>query len=759
MKKSTSNLYKYLIFIVLLIIAAHPCFGANPIIKLLVIPVYNLPFIAQIHISPTLLFATIAVLILIFLGIIGLSFIINRLKTSIQKQNNALTESEKKFRTLFEFAADAIFVIDPDSNLIVDANLRAQGLAGRTLTELKKMKHGEFFTSASYETVLPYYKETLAGIRSAVHEAEFIDRSGKKIPVEISAEAVAVNNSKKLYLGIFRDITYRKFAEKALIESEERYKTLVDQSPNPIAVINSARQFIYFNNAALSVFGLDNQNDILGHDVMEIIHADSLPDVTKQLQNLDMGIGNGPSEIKLIRADGKVFHTMTSSLPITLSGEPAILIVSHDITEYKKVQDALALNEMMLKQQNEEYITVNEELLKSNQRIQQINLELIKSKDKAEESDRLKSSFLANMSHEIRTPMNGILGFSELLLKPNLPAEKLYKYVQLINHNGHRLLAIINDIVDISKLESGQVNIHLLPTNLNNLINDLKILLEPQVLEKGLTLSEVSPLSGEQADILVDEPHLKHILMNLLYNALKFTDKGFIRFGYKLKNEFIEFFVKDTGIGISPENHKIIFERFRQVEPDDPRKVSGTGLGLSISKAFIELMGGSIWVNSDLGKGSEFCFTIPYIPQNAILLDNKEVLLVKKYNWSQKTILVVEDDDTNFTYIDEILSVTYAQVIRATNGADAIEIVNNHDEICLVLMDLKLPLVDGFVATRMIKHQHPNLPVIAQTAYAMADDKTKAMNAGCDDYLSKPLDKNELLNKIENQFKRIKISV
>lgn len=351
--------------------------------------------------------------------------------------------------------------------------------------------------------------------------------------------------------------------------------------------------------------------------------------------------------------------------------------------------------------------------------------------------------------------MNGILGFSELLLKPGLSPEKTLRYTQIINFNSHQLLNIINDIIDISKIESGQVNIRVSPTNINHIIRDIKSAFEIQANTGDIAITVSLGLSDTDSEINTDEDRIRQILTNLINNAIKFTAKGSVHFGYKLKGKELEFFVSDTGIGISKENHQLIFERFRQVEPHDTNKVSGTGLGLSISKAFVELLGGKIWVKSNIGYGASFYFTIPYLPIRSEATGTQDYTDdIKSYNWSQKTILVAEDDDYNFDLVDEILSVTYVQLIRASNGADAIELCNLHPEINLVLMDLKLPLVDGFVATRMIKHNHPNIPVLAQTSYTFDEDKTKAMNAGCDEYISKPLNKKELLKKIEALLKR-----
>jgi PAS domain S-box-containing protein len=800
--------------------------------------------------------------------------VIYKFKVSAEKQKQTLIESEKRHRDLFELATDGIFVTDPETEKIIDANCRAEELAGRSLSELQNMSLTEILTPKDYLGTKKMFTGQIAGNEPKVYEACLVNKEGQHIPVEINTDLVGLTYGKKHHLGIFRDITDRKRAEKeiflhkfgidnasyiivwvnidghfiymnkealkvsgysddnfqnysiwnlvqsisedkwlsmwniakskgsvrseesikgsqtgnlmyleqtynfiqldnteilmgfwqditerkiaesALIESEERYKTLVEQAPIPIALIENGK-YQYLNSEALKILGYNEPHDIIGHDLFEIVHPDSKQIVSEHLENLKKGIGNALTEIKLFKANGQVAYIMSSSIPVTLAGGPSALIVSHDITEYKKAQDALNDNELMIKQQNEEYITVNEELLKSNQRIQQINIELIKAKDKAEESDRLKSAFLANMSHEIRTPMNGILGFSELLLKPGLSPEKTLRYTQIINFNSHQLLNIINDIIDISKIESGQVNIRVSPTNINHIIRDIKSAFEIQANTGDIAITVSLGLSDTDSEINTDEDRIRQILTNLINNAIKFTAKGSVHFGYKLKGKELEFFVSDTGIGISKENHQLIFERFRQVEPHDTNKVSGTGLGLSISKAFVELLGGKIWVKSNIGYGASFYFTIPYLPIRSEATGTQDYTDdIKSYNWSQKTILVAEDDDYNFDLVDEILSVTYVQLIRASNGADAIELCNLHPEINLVLMDLKLPLVDGFVATRMIKHNHPNIPVLAQTSYTFDEDKTKAMNAGCDEYISKPLNKKELLKKIEALLKR-----
>jgi PAS domain S-box len=677
----------------------------------------------------------------------------------VKQFRQAVTKSQKELflhKYGMDHASHLIIWIEEKGNIryMNQTALRITGLTAETYQSHFVWEINQNLT----KEVWPHIWKTIKSKGSEVFEEIIVNPvTLEKIVCESIYNFIQIGQ-KELIMGNYQDITERKMSEKALIESEERYRTLVDQSPNPVMVASLDGKLTYLNLATLRAFKIFSEELLLGTNIMDIIHPDYRSMVKGRMERIAMGIGNEPAEIKLQMSGGKIAYIMSSSIPITLSDEPAILIVCQDITDYKKVMEALNENEQMLKQQNEEYIAVNDELLKSNQKIQKINLELIKARDRAEESDRLKSAFLANLSHEIRTPMNGILGFSELLLKPDLSYEKIKKYTQLISHNSYQLLSIINDIVEISKIESGQVNIQMLPTNINKIITDVKLILENQILEKGLEFITNMPLSDEQAEISGDEQRIRQILLNLLYNALKFTSKGSIQLGYKIVSDQIEFFVTDTGIGISREHHKIIFERFRQIEPADSNKVSGTGLGLSISKAFAELMGGKIWVESQLGKGSAFFFTVPFVQTGQQKEESSNSPEEKRFNWSQKTLLIAEDNDSDFALLEEILSVTYVQILRANNGADAIEIFKNHPEVNLVLVDLSLPLVDGFVATRVIRQFNPNIPIVALTGLTHNADKIKAINAGCNDYISKPLDTNDLLQKLTALLKKRVIS-
>ncbi|MDP2337313.1 MAG: ATP-binding protein [Bacteroidota bacterium] len=374
---------------------------------------------------------------------------------------------------------------------------------------------------------------------------------------------------------------------------------------------------------------------------------------------------------------------------------------------------------------------------------------MIIAKDKAEESDKLKSAFLSNMSHEIRTPMNAIIGFSEFLLNPELSKDKLDRYVQIINASSQQLLSVINDIIDISKIEAGQFSVDLELVNINKLMDELFVTYKKLVDLKKLRLTYSSDSPNKLIQVKTDGNRIKQVICNLLNNAIKFTKEGEIQFGYTIHGNFIEFYVKDSGVGIAPENQSLIFQRFRQVEATNKQINEGNGLGLSISKALVEKLGGTISVNSEPGKGSSFVFTIPYEKEAAMTTVTSTIPSESEsYNWDKKTILIVEDEVYNHSFIKELLSESNVSILHAWDGKQAVELVKKHPEISLVLMDLKMPVMNGYDAMKLIKQIKPNLTIVAQTAYAESDSKQKAMNSGFDNYLVKPIDRVLLMEVI-----------
>lgn len=379
-------------------------------------------------------------------------------------------------------------------------------------------------------------------------------------------------------------------------------------------------------------------------------------------------------------------------------------------------------------------------------RLKTTELELKTSKEKAEESDRLKSVFMANMSHEIRTPMNGILGFAELLKSPELSGDSQKMYIEAISSSGKRMLDIINDLIDISRIEAGQTEIRKENTNIHSLLRELLMFFKPEAENKGI---ELKPEIKLQRDFVIetDKTKLAQIITNLLKNALKFTDRGSIVLGCRKDNEHqLLFHVKDTGMGIRSDLQDKIFERFRQ--GDRAGEHEGVGLGLAISKAYVEMLGGKIKLESEPDKGSAFFFTLPYSEQVKKTTDSIASQSQTVEQAPDLCILVAEDDDLSYTLIREALKRINVSTCRARNGREAVDIALSHNNISLILMDIKLPVLGGLDATREIKKVKPEIPVIAQSAYVSQADIRNSLEAGCDDYLTKPIDIKLLLNKI-----------
>ena len=379
--------------------------------------------------------------------------------------------------------------------------------------------------------------------------------------------------------------------------------------------------------------------------------------------------------------------------------------------------------------------------------------DLAYAKRKAEESDRLKTAFLSNMSHEIRTPMNAILGFSNLLSHPDINASEKEEFVNLIKINGKNLLTLVEDIIDISKIDSGQLVIKNSPTRLHDLLMSVYESFLDDIKRRGLMNLKLylkEGVSDENIQILTDGHRLKQIFINLVGNAVKFTDRGFVEFGYTLlDNQFVRFYVKDTGIGLPKGKEDEIFDRFAKYNNDKEKLYGGTGIGLSIAKHLVELMGGEIWVESEPLVGTTFYFTLPFHKIEAKSVPGKASSSKKNvYNWEGKTFLVAEDEEDNFRYIEVALSLSNASLIWARDGKEAVEIFKKVDNIDLVLMDIKMPLMDGYTATREIKKINKDVPVIAQTAYALSEEKDKSLAAGCDDYIAKPISYEDLLGTI-----------
>ncbi|MFO8235573.1 MAG: transporter substrate-binding domain-containing protein [Bacteroidales bacterium] len=422
--------------------------------------------------------------------------------------------------------------------------------------------------------------------------------------------------------------------------------------------------------------------------------------------------------------------------------------LQNEISERKKAEKSLRELNKELKKRNKEIAAQHDKVKEKNTELQQVNQKLEHAKQKAEESDKLKSAFLANMSHEIRTPMNGVLGFAELLKKPQLNGEQKNQYIDMIQKSGTRMLEIINNLFDIASIEAGQVEIHKGKTNINELIDELHLMFKTKAEDKNLTLTSHKRLTWEESQIITDSTKLNQILVNLINNAIKYTKSGEIDFGYSLENGMLMFYVKDTGIGISNEFQTKIFDRFIQGELSITREYEGAGLGLSISKAYVEMLGGTIWINSTSNKGSTFFFTIPYVKPAQDEKISEVQTEEKNVQPENLKLLVAEDDEMSYRLLYEALSSKNIVILNAKNGQQAVEMVKNNPDIDIVLMDIKMPVMDGYKATQEIKKIRTNMPVIAQTAYASEEDKEKSISSGCNAYISKPIDPTELMDLI-----------
>lgn len=498
-------------------------------------------------------------------------------------------------------------------------------------------------------------------------------------------------------------------------EKEKRYRDLAELLPQSIFETDRFGNLIYVNKAWHEAFGYSQKDLNEGLNLIEILQTNT--------ENNLFGIDKVEnSDYIAITKESKRFPALvyadTIIIDDKLAGKRGIII------------DA----------------TLRNKYIKS----------LQKETARAVTSDKLKSSFLANMSHEIRTPMNSIIGFANLLSAEEIPEDQKGEFVEHIQSSGKLLLNLIDDIIDIAKIEAGEIKIKSNPCQPVKVINELVKSFDGYKANIGKSnISLITNLPEEEINVKTDSFRLKQILSNLMSNAIKFTEKGSVTISCEIKNrQHIEFAVEDTGSGLTKEELNVIFSRFQRTNRSEEKNISGTGLGLTISKNLVELLGGQMWVSSIPGEGSRFSFQLPYNPVIQKLPAPVSEVSCKGdtiFNWTGKTILIAEDDETSYVFLREILQKTNARIVHAINGKEVVEAVKFTDDIDIILMDMNMPFIDGFTATKMIKKLHPSLPIIAQTAYAMDGDKEKSIMAGCDDYLTKPINPSNLLAKI-NQF-------
>ena len=491
-----------------------------------------------------------------------------------------------------------------------------------------------------------------------------------------------------------------------IAEAELRYKQALDNMLEGCQIIGNDWRYLYVNQSAAS-FGRKRIEELTGQTIFDVYPNIKEQPIFETLKNcLDNKVpAHFETEFEFVNHSRGWFELSVHPVP------EGIFILSFDITPRKLAEQ-----------------------------------EIILAKEKAEESDRLKTAFLHNISHEIRTPLNAIVGFSSILGKQDLTADKKRDYINIINTSNSQLLSIISGIIALATLEAGQEHINETETDINKLLSEVYDQFLLRHIPPEIILKYHTELAGDHALILTDPLKLTQIMINLVDNALKFTGNGNVDFGCKLVDGSLLFFVEDTGIGIPEEMHEIIFERFRQIDNSPTRKYGGSGLGLALTKGYVELLGGKIQLRSEPGKGSFFGIKLPYKPvvQNEVLTKSSEKSSEVLFP-AGKTVLVAEDEINNFYLIKELLSPLELHVIRAENGLEAVRLCQDGNSPDLVLMDIGMPVMDGIEATKRIKEFNPALPVVALTAYAFESDVKNIIDSGCDEYLGKPIRQNQLM--------------
>jgi PAS domain S-box-containing protein len=624
-----------------------------------------------------------------------------------KKAEEALEQSKKEFQNYFESGSVGMSVTLPDKRWI-EVNQKLCQMFGYPKEELLGMNWVDLSHPDDRAKNLELFQKALEGkIDNYELEKRFVRKDGKIIYVTLSVVCERnPDGTANHFLSSYIDVTERVLAEEQLHQSYLFNESLLKTIPFGMHIVDETGTVLFQSDNFKRLFG----ESAVGNKCWELYRDDK-----KQCPDCPLfkGITIGETEAYESHGvfDNRIFEI--SHTGMMYHGQKAMLEIFQDITD-RKISEA----------------------------------ELILAKDKAEESDKLKTAFLHNISHEIRTPMNAIVGFAALLGEPDIDAKTSRDYIEVIMQSSNHLLEIITDIVDIANIEANLVKVVKNEFNVNSALHSLCNQFVTTANEKKVKLICETCLSDSDALILTDGTKLNQILINLISNAFKFTNRGQIQVSTRLKDNFLEFCVSDTGIGISEEFHYRIFERFYQVQHTHSRVYEGTGLGLAISKAHIELMGGKIWLSSVPGNGTSFFFTIPYekyIVENPV---EKEKINPGYFVFPEKKkILVAEDIESNFKLISYFLSSANIEVIRAVNGREAVDKFSAIPDIDLILMDIKMPVMDGYTAVKLIREKNPSIPIIAQTAYV--DDQESAIESGCSAFISKPFDKRGLLEVIQ----------
>ncbi len=670
--------------------------------------------------------------------------------TKQKEATKALKESEAKYQKLIDTTLEGFWLIDANS-ITIDVN--------PALCEMLGYSKEEMIGSTPFEYVddenLKIFKDQISmsqASKQRTYEISLTTKNRNSIPTIFNATSITGDGNK--FMGSFAFVTNISKTKRAT----QIQKVLYNIS-NAVVTTENLNNFVKLVQENLSEI-IDTTNFYVALHEPET-NTLSLPfftDEKDQIISIPTGrsltsyvistkkslLATHKDQVRLIN-EGSIEKFGTESkiwLGVPLKIEEKVigaLVVQSYTDENAFNHDDLKMLEFVSDQIG---ISINRKKAEE---------ELKLALKKAKESDELKTAFLQNISHEIRTPMNGILGFASLLKDTELTGDEQQSYIDVIMISGKRMLSTLNDLMDISKLETGQVQLNITSTNVNEELEILYNFFELEIQKKNLKLYYHTTLPANEAIIESDREKLFAILTNLIKNSIKYCDEGRIDFGYVKKDNHLEFFIKDTGIGIPSHRLRAIFDRFVQADIEDVKVHEGSGLGLSISKAYIEMMGGKIWVESIEGKGSQFYFTIPYKPVD-------EKIIIDKYKESSDsgnnkhkndiTILIAEDEEIAAEFLSIILDEIDSTLLKAKNGVETVDMCLENQEIDIILMDMKMPIMDGYEATRKIRKFNRDIIIIAQTAYALEGDKEKAIDAGCNDYITKPISKEKLFMMI-----------
>jgi PAS domain S-box-containing protein len=627
-----------------------------------------------------------------------------------KRAEETIIQERRMLRTLIDNLPDPIYVQDKECRKVIANKADVENIGLSSEAEVLGKTDLELFAGNVGERGYEADRNIIESGKPIFDlEEEFVSSQGVKrwlLTTKIPLYDKYGNISG--LVGIGHDITERKRVEAELQQSYMFSKSLLNTIPFGMHIVDESGKVLFQNERFLRVFG----ENALGKKCWELYRDDKTQCADCPLYN-GITVGNTEAYESHGVLGNRIFEI--SHTGMIYQGKKAMLEIFQDITERKE----------------------NEE-------------ELIRAKEKAEESDKLKTAFLHNISHEIRTPMNAIVGFSALLGEPGVDDKSRKSYIDVIMQSSNHLLSIITDIVDISNIEANLIKTVKNEFSINSMLKTLCNQFFQKSYEKRVSLECETGLSENDDLIVADKTKLTQILSNLISNALKFTDKGSIILSCGLKDNYLEFSVADTGIGIPIQYHDKVFNRFYQVQNSDTRLYEGTGLGLAISKAYVQLMGGKIWLSSEPGTGTTFFFTIPYERAVSQSMPVQERKAPDNFLFtSKRVILVAEDIESNFKLIKYFLSGANTEILHANNGKEAVEKCLSGERIDLILMDIKMPVMDGYTAVRLIREKNNQIPIIAQTAYA--DDRDKAIECGCSGFISKPFDKKSLF-KVLSEF-------